>query len=157
MVSHLICIFYTLFYTPISPKLMQIFPNGEWLFYSFMEFYVIHLKQNKGWKFDHSTTLNIKGGPNWVTWAEKKNTKSRRLVFLTASCTASAAVVCNDILDNINVPFFPRIELFLVFFPNRQDTVSSPCNMQNGPYNLLPVKSLCITDDSSSWQESVWM
>jgi len=24
-----------------------------------------------------------------------------------------------------------------VFFPNRQDTASSPCDMQNGPYNLL--------------------
>ena len=73
--------------------------------------------------------------------------------ILSASCIASAAIVCNDILDNINELFFPRVELFLVFFPNRHDTAGSPCDMQNGPYNLLTVKSLCITGDPSSWQE----
>jgi len=36
---------------------MQIFANGKRRFYSFMEFYVIHLK-NRGEKFDHSTTLS---------------------------------------------------------------------------------------------------
>ena len=35
---------------------MQIFGNSKRRFYSFMEFYVIHLK-NQGEKCDHSTTL----------------------------------------------------------------------------------------------------
>ena len=42
-ISHLICIFYTL-----SWELMQIFANGKQCIYSFMEFYVIHLKNIKG-------------------------------------------------------------------------------------------------------------
>ena len=35
---------------------MQIFANGKRRFYSFMEFYVIHLK-NQRVQFDHSSTL----------------------------------------------------------------------------------------------------
>jgi len=45
-----------IFQTQISPELMQIFANGKWRFYSFMEFYVMQLK-NQGVKFDRSTTL----------------------------------------------------------------------------------------------------
>ena len=35
---------------------MQMFADGKQHFYSFMEFYVIHSK-NQGVKIDHSTTL----------------------------------------------------------------------------------------------------
>ena len=46
--GYLICIFYTLFYTKISPELMQIFTNGKWCCYPFMESYVIHPKTSRG-------------------------------------------------------------------------------------------------------------
>ena len=36
---------------------MQIFANGKQHFYSFMEFYVIHRKNQGGGGFDHSATL----------------------------------------------------------------------------------------------------
>ena len=35
---------------------MQIFANGKWRYYPFIEFYVIHSNFLRG-KFDHSTTL----------------------------------------------------------------------------------------------------
>ena len=45
VISHLICIFYTL-----SWELMQVFANGKQCSYSFMEFYVLHLKKHQGVK-----------------------------------------------------------------------------------------------------------
>ena len=36
--------YFTHFLNLISPELMQVFANSKWYFYSFMEFYVIHLK-----------------------------------------------------------------------------------------------------------------
>ena len=37
---------------------MQVFANGEWRFYSFIKFYVIHLN-NQEFKFHHSSTFNV--------------------------------------------------------------------------------------------------
>ena len=42
--------YFAYFQTQISPELMQIFANGKQHFYSFMEFYVMQLK-NQGVKF----------------------------------------------------------------------------------------------------------
>ena len=33
--------------------------NGKRRFHSFMEFYVMHIKKIRGFKFDHSTTLSL--------------------------------------------------------------------------------------------------
>ena len=52
--SHLLIL--PIFLTEISPELMQIFANGKWRYYPFIEFYVIHSNFLRG-KFDHSTTL----------------------------------------------------------------------------------------------------
>ena len=63
--SHLLIL--PIFLTEISPELMQIFANGKWRFYSFMEFYAIH-SNNQGVKvWSHSTTLSGKrGSKQWV-------------------------------------------------------------------------------------------
>ena len=39
---------FAFFQTRISPELLQIFANGKWCFYSFMEFYVINLEKLMG-------------------------------------------------------------------------------------------------------------
>ena len=56
-----------IFLTEISPELMQIFATGKLHFYSFVEYYVLHLKIQgvKIWSLYHFKTTQVIEIPNW--------------------------------------------------------------------------------------------